>query len=316
LNTPLVSIIISTYNRAHLIGETLDSVLAQSYTHWECIVVDDGSTDTTQKLIVKYCEKDSRFQYHQRPKDRLKGANACRNYGFELCQGDYVQWFDSDDILHQHLLEYKIEAFESTNLDGVISKTKMFQNNISNICGKENRTKLTKNTLEDFLQQKLMWYLPDVLWKRDFLAGKKLFDEQLLAGQDRDFHARMLLKKPSLKILDRYLVYYRKHENSITKKINNTRNERLRRSHLVSLAKLIKLLKNENLLSYNLRIFFHGNVIKYLPAVFKSREHTILQMRLLATLSFFNLNIIVNWIKFCIAFISLKLFGKGERLLK
>ena len=47
---PLVSIIIPTYNRAHLIGETLDSVLAQTYTHWECIVVDDGSTDGTRML--------------------------------------------------------------------------------------------------------------------------------------------------------------------------------------------------------------------------------------------------------------------------
>ena len=69
---PLVSIIILTYNRAHLIGETLDSVLAQTYTHWECIVVDDGSTDATDEVLATYVEKDSRFQYHHRPKDRQK----------------------------------------------------------------------------------------------------------------------------------------------------------------------------------------------------------------------------------------------------
>lgn len=87
MEQPLVSIIIPTYNRAHLIGETLDSVLAQIYTNWECIVVDDGSTDSTAELLAFYVEKDSRFQYHHRPKDRLKGANACRNYGFELSRG-------------------------------------------------------------------------------------------------------------------------------------------------------------------------------------------------------------------------------------
>lgn len=51
---PLVSIIIPTFNRAHLIGETLDSIIAQTYTHWECIVVDDGSTDNTEEIMTSY----------------------------------------------------------------------------------------------------------------------------------------------------------------------------------------------------------------------------------------------------------------------
>lgn len=84
MTQPLVSIIIPTYNRAHLIGETLDSVMAQTYTNWECIVVDDGSTDNTAELLVVYCNKDNRFQYHHRPKDRPKGANAYRNYGIDV----------------------------------------------------------------------------------------------------------------------------------------------------------------------------------------------------------------------------------------
>ena len=55
---PLVSIIIPTYNRAHLIGETLDSVVAQTYLNWECIIVDDGSSDNTDEVVGKYVEKD------------------------------------------------------------------------------------------------------------------------------------------------------------------------------------------------------------------------------------------------------------------
>ena len=65
MHTPLVSIIIPAYNRAHLIGETLDSVLAQTYINWECIVIDDGSNDNTSELLAEYCKKDNRFQYHQ-----------------------------------------------------------------------------------------------------------------------------------------------------------------------------------------------------------------------------------------------------------
>ena len=56
---PLVSIIIPTYNRAHLISETLDSILAQTYINWECIIVDDGSTDATGKVINEYIKRDN-----------------------------------------------------------------------------------------------------------------------------------------------------------------------------------------------------------------------------------------------------------------
>ena len=63
MDNPLVSIIIPTYNRAHLISETLDSVLAQTYTNWECIVVNDGSPDDTEKVAKRWVEKDSRFKY-------------------------------------------------------------------------------------------------------------------------------------------------------------------------------------------------------------------------------------------------------------
>jgi glycosyltransferase involved in cell wall biosynthesis len=107
---PLVSIIIPTFNRAHLIGETLDSVLTQTYTNWECIVVDDGSTDETDNLVTDFCKRDHRFQYHHRPSDGPKGANACRNFGFEVSKGEYIQLLDSDDVLdvncfhhHPHL---------------------------------------------------------------------------------------------------------------------------------------------------------------------------------------------------------------------
>jgi glycosyltransferase involved in cell wall biosynthesis len=83
-NQPLVSVIIPTYNRAHLIGETLDSVLAQTYTNWECIIVDDGSSDNTDEFVGKYVKKDSRFKYYHRPEEHLPGGNGARNYGFKI----------------------------------------------------------------------------------------------------------------------------------------------------------------------------------------------------------------------------------------
>ena len=99
-----VSVIIPCYNQANFLDETLQSVLNQTYTNWECIVVDDGSTDNTVLIIEDYCLKDHRFQIVTRPKSKIKGANSCRNYGFEKSQGAYIQWFDSDDLMRKDKL--------------------------------------------------------------------------------------------------------------------------------------------------------------------------------------------------------------------
>ena len=101
----MVSIIIPTFNRAELIGETLDSILAQTYSDWECIIVDDGSTDNTHEIVTAYQKKDARFQFDHRPTDRLSGGNAARNYGFKISKGNFIQFFDSDDIMEPDHLE-------------------------------------------------------------------------------------------------------------------------------------------------------------------------------------------------------------------
>src|SRR5688500_14327273 len=75
---PLVSIIIPNFNRVHLIGETLDSLLRQSYSNWEAIVVDDRSTDTSLLVIEEYVKKDSRIRFFIRSREP-KGAPTCRN---------------------------------------------------------------------------------------------------------------------------------------------------------------------------------------------------------------------------------------------
>src|SRR5690606_1544911 len=113
--TFLVSIVIPTYNRAHFVGETLNSVLAQTHQNWECIIVDDGSTDNTEDVIKKFLEKDKRFQFYKRPDDRVKGPNACRNYGFEKTKGDYINFFDDDDLMVTNRVELQLKNLIENN---------------------------------------------------------------------------------------------------------------------------------------------------------------------------------------------------------
>ncbi|MBR9915488.1 MAG: glycosyltransferase [Algicola sp.] len=111
MTQPLVSIIIPTFNRAHLVLETLDSMKAQTYEHWECLVVDDGSTDATSEVLKAYTDKDKRFKYVQRSSDHLKGPNGCRNFGLKQSKGAFIAFCDDDDFWLEHKLETQIAVF-------------------------------------------------------------------------------------------------------------------------------------------------------------------------------------------------------------
>ncbi|MBD0823869.1 glycosyltransferase family 2 protein [Aestuariibaculum marinum] len=214
---PLVSIIIPTFNRAHLIGETLDSVLAQTYTNWECIVVDDGSTDNTASVLQSYIDKDSRFQYHHRPKNRLPGGNAARNYGFELSSGEYIQWFDDDDLMVPEKLEVKLTYLLDNKVDFVMSKTKYFnKNGYNNKSYGYNYSEGDINFLS-FVMTHITWVTNDMIIKRS-VAEKISFNEVLKSGQEFNFSCKLLLETNSLKKVDEFLTLKRFHKISIGKK--------------------------------------------------------------------------------------------------
>ena len=153
---PLISIIIPTFNRAHIIGETLDSILAQTYPYWECIIIDDGSIDDSEEVIGEYVKNDGRFQYYNRPKEIIKGLTSCRNYGYSLCKGDFVSWFDSDDLYFKYALETYINLF-SENTDVVVAKLEKVDLKTGNKIS-QNKIR-SNNTIEDYFTGKIAFYV-------------------------------------------------------------------------------------------------------------------------------------------------------------
>jgi glycosyltransferase involved in cell wall biosynthesis len=116
MSSPLVSVIIPTYNRAYCLPRTLDSVLAQSYPNYEVIVVDDGSTDGTQEVVRSYGH-DSRIKYVFQ---EHKGVTTARNQGFAKLQGDYVALLDSDDVWMPWKLELQLACFRQCPEVGMV----------------------------------------------------------------------------------------------------------------------------------------------------------------------------------------------------
>src|SRR5690606_9906317 len=98
-NRPLFSIIIPLYNREDYILETLSSVKAQTFTNWECIVVDDGSDDSSYQITQNFIADDSRFKLLRRLPIFFSGGNGARNEGYLNCTGTYILFLDSDDLI-------------------------------------------------------------------------------------------------------------------------------------------------------------------------------------------------------------------------
>jgi glycosyltransferase involved in cell wall biosynthesis len=243
---PLVSIIIPTYNRAHLIGETLDSVLAQNYQNWECIVVDDGGTDDTDAVMAQYMAKDSRFRYYHRPKDRLPGGNAARNYGFEKSRGEYVQWFDDDDLMEIDFLQYKLEAF-SEKVYFVISGGWYF---FSNGRKQEFYIEMPNNLYNEYVLWKINVFTPSILFRRAFLISQELFNEEILKGQESEFFSRIFytIENHHYKVINQPLFLYRRHEKTKSgqEKIYNFQFKySTARNHITNLERAIQKDDNE-----------------------------------------------------------------------
>lgn len=312
MSNPLVSIIIPSFNRAHLISETLNSVIAQTYTNWECLVIDDGSTDETQNIVSKFTNKDNRIQYYKRPESIVKGANSCRNYGFELSKGDYINWFDDDDIMHQDKLFIQVNALINSDFNFSVCQTEIFEDNILNSLGLRHPFIYSEKPFYDFLTMKIVWLTNPVVWRRTFLLQLEyLFDIELQAAQEWEFHSRVLLKVSSYHTTDSILVYNRKHLNTISFS-NNVQNRRF--NYFLARFKIYQIVKNNHQLKES-----KNYLKKYLFDYFKQSVQKKEFKRTLFVYKNFikkdNPLLLNEKVALVIAIVSFYFFGRGFVLL-
>ena len=182
----LVSIVIPTYNRAHMLGSAIQSVLDQTYDDWELIVVDDGSTDDTRELVSRY--DDERIQYIYQDNKKLPGA---RNTGIRAGTGEFVAFLDSDDLFLPGKLDIQRAALIQDTDIGLVASG-WTEIDLQHRPLRTHRPWQMKRglALEEWLYG-CPFIVPSVLIRRDWLARVGLFDERQHYVEDWDLWLRL-----------------------------------------------------------------------------------------------------------------------------
>ena len=215
IKAQLVSIIVPVFNRSSIVEITLQSILDQTYQNWECIVIDDGSTEDQYIEFYNFTKKDNRFRLLKRPNNKLKGANACRNYGVENSKGEFIIFFDSDDLMAKSCIENRVSTFERyLEYDFLVFSMGHFKNELD--CFIDNNRKCinltNKETIEEFVFSKLPWNVCRPIFKSNLIKNKIWFNENIQNFQDDEFNIRVLALNFRYLAIDVTDSYYRTEE--------------------------------------------------------------------------------------------------------
>ncbi|WP_165864887.1 glycosyltransferase family 2 protein [Rufibacter latericius] len=187
-----MSIIIPNYNRAKLIGQTLTSIISQSYSNWEAIVVDDGSNDGSALVVEEWSLSDSRIKLYKRT-NYPKGAPSCRNLGLKHALGKYIIFLDSDDLLAPWCLESRVNYMhQNPDIDFAVFQVLLFKQ----VPGDLNLLWNKFNEVQDlfrFLRTDVPWQTTSPIWEAKSLLKVGEWDTAALSWQDWEFHIRALL---------------------------------------------------------------------------------------------------------------------------
>ena len=221
MDQPLVSVVIPAYNGGKTLKKCLDSVLCQSYSHIQVIVVNDGSTDDTGALLDAYAARDHRVLALHQPN---AGVSAARNSALAHCEGVYVQFADCDDALPPDSIRTMVTRAEADGSDLVIGAYNMVLGNLSETkdLGKRNDTL----NMDEFLA--LLCKYPNtfyygVLWnklfRRELIAQQDVqFNSALAWGEDFDFITRYLVQAERISYTRQVVYEYVRNPKGLTMK--------------------------------------------------------------------------------------------------
>lgn len=215
---PIVSIILATYNRADYILESLKSIQNQTFHDWECLIIDDGGSDNTLQIIQPLLQEDDRFQYLKRPDQYQKGLPGSRNYGLDLAKGDYIIFFDDDDIAHPQNLQLCVHELQTKDISFCRYIRDAFFDDFHYIFDYGTTYSFFSigvKDVEKILKYELFFNSCAIMWKRECFDSNR-FVESLMYAEDWELYSRIVSCGFEGVSIDKCLFYGRKHRHSLT----------------------------------------------------------------------------------------------------
>ena len=223
MSDPVISIIIPCYNQGKYLADAVTSVRAQTYSHWECLIINDGSTDNTQEIAESLHQSDNRIRVINQ---KNKGLSGARNTGLKEVRGKYIQFLDSDDLLLADKLEHQLIQLETTD-KLALSICHYYY------CAEQDTQKRVYETLNLALDINVESPLNDLIirWENSGLSIPihcYLFDAHLFKQHNIKFNTRLANHEdwdcwvnifalfPKVFIIDKELVAYRVHDTSMS----------------------------------------------------------------------------------------------------
>jgi len=215
----MVSIIVPCYNYGNYLQQTVASVQVQGYANWECIIIDDGSTDNTKQVGEDLALKDARIKYHFQ---KNQGLSVARNNGIVLARGTYIQLLDADDLLFDDKFLKQLNCFkENDNVDIVYGNYQLMdESGTRKWKNEENWITVSDEPFKDFL---LLWEKGLTIPIHAYLFKKTCFDQwgsfnaTLPTHEDVDLQLRFAFNGARYQLLNEDCCYYRVHAKSMAR---------------------------------------------------------------------------------------------------
>lgn len=229
---PLVSIVVTCFNQGQYLEKSVNSVLKQTFSDLECLIVDDGSTDNTRQVAEQLMAGDSRIKYFYKENG---GVSSARNFGFRQAQGEWIQFLDSDDWINEDKIRFQLSCREGINQNNTVfysdyervylNKEQNITDRQLNIVGSLTREQLIQRLLiPDFLADSPFPVLQQCLLLNRNVFQKKMFDESLKALQDRDFPLDLAIAEVDFVYTPIVGAFYTKHQTNRTNKWSYMKN--------------------------------------------------------------------------------------------
>jgi glycosyltransferase involved in cell wall biosynthesis len=287
--------------------ETLLSIRNQTFDSWECLIIDDGGNDNTFEVITQLLNSDSRFTYHLRPGCYQKGLSGSRNYGLDLAKGEFIIFFDDDDIVHPQNLELCVLELGNNDVKFCRYFRDVFFGKFDyefSYSKEYSSFFIDANDIEKILKNELPFNSCAVMWKKECFINNR-FVEHLMYAEEWELYSRLISSGITGISIDKCLFYGRKHPNSNTGEFYSD-NPIRRASKKDAILLVIHNLKEKNLITDPLLHYFFQMSLDYKEYKLFEKIEEILRFS-----SFYKL----KWrLFFLILPLRLYFFGKLKRI--